>query len=105
MPSITDFGGRGMHRLLYLPTLILALALTGGFATDASASGCPGPPVLASPNAGPFYIEGVVTDTGGVPCNNSGVAPGATRVADPNGNVKELGPANQTTTKVNPING
>jgi hypothetical protein len=92
-----------MHRLLYPPTLILVLALTGGFATDASAA-CPGPPALASPNGGPFYIEGVVGDTLGVPCNNSGVAPGATKVTDPADGSRELGPANASNTKVNPIN-
>ena len=100
----TASGGCATLRILSSLPLVLSIVLTGAFATDASASGCPGPPPLVTPNAGPFYIEGVVGDTGTDPCNNSGVSPGANKVIDPNGNAKELGPANQTTTKVNPIN-
>lgn len=56
-----------------------------------------------SPTFGPFAIDGLVGDTNGNACNNSGLAPGATKTTDPNGNVKELGPVNASTTKVNVI--
>jgi len=103
MVSTIDKATAGLHRSLAPVTLVLALAMTGGYATDASAA-CPGPPALASPNAGPFYIEGVVGDTNGNACNNSGLAPGAAKVVDPAGNTKELGPVNGSNTKVNNIN-
>jgi hypothetical protein len=52
-----------------------------------------------TPNAGPFCIDGVVTDA-----DNSGVAPGATKVIDPDGSNKELGPINGSSTKIGVIN-
>jgi len=64
---------------------ILALALTGGFSTRASAQN-------------PFLIDGVITST-----NNSGVAPQALFTPDPTG-VKEFGPINGSATKVGVIN-
>jgi hypothetical protein len=94
-------GGRAKLRIISCLPLVLSIVFTGASATNASAA-CPG-----SANAGPFYIDGVVGDTLNGPdgwCNNSGVSPGANKVTDPSGNAKELGPANQTNTKVNPIN-
>jgi len=63
-------------------TVLFALAATGA---------------MASVN--PFAIDGTITDA-----SNSGVAPGATKTVDPNGNVKELGPLNGSTTKIGVIN-
>ncbi len=48
-------------------------------------------------NAGPFLSDGILTLT-----NNSGVL-GAQMVTDPNGNGKELGPLNASTTKIGVI--
>jgi len=98
--------GRAALRVLGSLPLLLSVVLSCAFATDASAA-CPG---SGMPNAGPFFIDGVIGDTVSVNgldawCNNSGVSPGATKVLDPFGSVKELGPANLTTTKVNPISG
>jgi hypothetical protein len=69
-----------------ITTSFIALALIGALATRASAQD-------------PFSIDGIITDA-----NNSGVAPGALKTVDPNGNVKELGPVNGSSTKIGVIN-
>jgi len=68
-------------RLLLFATLLLAVGTSRAWAQN------------------PFSIDGIVTDA-----NNSGVAPGATKTLDQNGNVKELGPVNSSTTKIGVIN-
>lgn len=85
--------------------LIIAMAFTAISAGRASAqNSCTG--AGYNPNAGPFCIDGVVTDS-----FNSGVAttanppgPQALVTVDPSGNSKELSPINGSTTKVGVIN-
>src|SRR3954447_15781299 len=82
-------------RSITISSVAIALALTCGFATRASAQAC------AGANAGPFCIDGTITDA-----NNSGV-PGATIVTapvEPAGSAKELGPINGSSTKLGNIN-
>ncbi len=76
--------------------VVIVAALSCGFATRAAAQTC-------TPNAGPFCIDKVIAPTNGNPANNSGLAPGAATVADPNGSTKELGPLNGSSTKILPI--
>jgi hypothetical protein len=66
-------------RSIVTTSIAIALALTFGVATRASAQACtPG-----GPNAGPFSIDGCV-----VPSSNSKLAGDATAVADANGSTK-----------------
>jgi hypothetical protein len=75
----------------FVTSATVALALLGFSASRASAqSAC-------TKNAGPFCIDGTITDA-----NNSGVA-NATKITDPNGGGKELGPINASTTKIGVI--
>jgi hypothetical protein len=70
----------------------VALALLGFSASRASAQ------AACTANAGPFCIDGVITDA-----NNSGIT-GSAKIVDPNGSTKELGPINASTTKIGVIN-
>jgi hypothetical protein len=65
---------------------LIVLGLIGGAAAPASAQN-------------PFAVDGIVTDA-----SNSGVAPGALKTTDPDGNAKELGPINGSGTKIGVIN-
>jgi hypothetical protein len=80
-------------RTTFITAAAIAIGIVGFSATRASSqTACTGA------NAGPFCIDGVITDA-----NNSGVATAA-KIVDPNGSGKELGPINASTTKIGVIN-
>jgi hypothetical protein len=80
-------------RKTFITAAAIAFAMAGFSATPASAQAA-----CSGANAGPFCIDGVITDA-----NNSGIA-GAAKIVDPNGSAKELGPINGSTTKIGVIN-
>jgi hypothetical protein len=80
-------------RTTFITAAAIAIGIVGFSAPRASAqTACSGA------NAGPFCIDGVITDA-----NNSGIA-GSAKVIDPNLATKELGPINGSTTKIGVIN-
>jgi hypothetical protein len=80
-------------RTTFVSAAAIALGIVGFSAPRASAQA-----VCSGANAGPYCIDGVITDA-----NNSGIA-GAAKIVDPNGSGKELGPINASTTKIGVIN-
>src|SRR5918996_789965 len=83
-------GGPPMLRS-FVTNTVIAFALMGAYATPAAAQSC-------TSNAGPFCIDGIISDA-----SNSGIA-GSSKSVDPNGSTKELGPINASSTKIGVIN-
>ncbi|PYR50138.1 MAG: hypothetical protein DMF89_10245 [Acidobacteria bacterium] len=75
----------------FITAAAIAFGIVGFSAPRASAQ-------AVCANAGPFCIDGVITDA-----NNSGVA-GTAKIVDPAGSSKELGPINGSATKIGVIN-
>jgi hypothetical protein len=84
-------------RSAFVTTIVATFALAGPLATPAAAQ--------CVPNAGPFCIDGTITDANnsGVPTAATPPGPQALITADPAGNATELGPLNGSTTKINVI--
>ena len=78
-------------------TFITAAAIAFGIVSF-SAPRASAQAVCSGHNAGPYCIDGIITDA-----NNSGVA-GTAKIVDPAGSSKELGPINGSATKIGVIN-